>query len=56
MYWLYKRNLDEYRFVLYREVFFVQSVLYQRFHCTRVTKSRTLGLAGQWKDLAPLIA
>ena len=28
----YNRNWDEY-FVLYREVFFIQSVLYQRLHC-----------------------
>ena len=31
MYW-YNRNWDEW-VVLYREVFFIPSVLYQRFHC-----------------------
>ena len=32
MYW-YNRNWDEYRFVLYREVFFIWSAFYRRFNC-----------------------
>ena len=35
MYW-YNRNW----FVLYREVFFIQSVFYQRFHCSTFSKER----------------
>ena len=37
MYW-YNRNWDEYRHVLYREVFFIRSVLYRRFHCNTKTE------------------
>ena len=42
MYWYCIIGIGMSRFVLYREVYFIRSVLYQRFHCIHIYLTQEL--------------